>query len=256
MCLRGACLYPDGMTVRPRSGDSIEPPCDSRLLACRRRTDPGGAADAELLAGSRRCGTRPRSSYSSGGTRRWCDASAARATRPPLGRRRGTSRVSRAGPEGADLRQSRVGGRLALPGCAPHRDPAREGSRPSRGEFGWAGSRPDAGPESEAGPDEVATLCVEVDRLPEPYRIPVLLCFFEGLTHAEAAQRTGWPIGTVAGRLARAKELLARRLSHMGVGFGLGRRRAAGRELSRLHGSGRERVSPLGASSFQVLNHP
>ena len=78
---------------------------------------------------------------------------------------------------------------------------------------------PDASPESEAGPDEVATLCAEVDRLPEPYRIPVLLCFFEGLTHAEAARRTGWPIGTVAGRLARAKELLARRLSHKGVGL-------------------------------------
>ena len=46
----------------------------------------------------------------------------------------------------------------------------------------------------------------------------MLLCFFEGLTHAEAARRTGWPVGSVAGRLARAKELLARRLSKKGVG--------------------------------------
>jgi RNA polymerase sigma factor (sigma-70 family) len=66
--------------------------------------------------------------------------------------------------------------------------------------------------------DEVETLCAEVDRLPERYRVPVLLCFFEGLTHAEAARRTGWPVGTVAGRLARAKERLARRLSNKGVG--------------------------------------
>jgi RNA polymerase sigma factor (sigma-70 family) len=74
-------------------------------------------------------------------------------------------------------------------------------------------------------PDPIAAeyakaLCAEVDRLPERYRVPVLLCFFEGLTHAEAARRTGWPIGTVAGRLSRAKELLARRLSRRGVALG------------------------------------
>jgi hypothetical protein len=68
--------------------------------------------------------------------------------------------------------------------------------------------------------DEVKAVCVEVDRLPERYRIPVLLCFFEGLTHAEASRRTGWAIGTLAGRLARAKELLGRRLSRKGLGVG------------------------------------
>jgi RNA polymerase sigma factor (sigma-70 family) len=67
--------------------------------------------------------------------------------------------------------------------------------------------------------DTAAALCAEIDRLPERYREPVLLCFFEGLTHAEAARRTGCPVGTVAGRLARAKELLARRLSRRGVGL-------------------------------------
>jgi RNA polymerase sigma factor (sigma-70 family) len=68
--------------------------------------------------------------------------------------------------------------------------------------------------------DSADVLCEEIDRLAEEYRIPVLLCFFEGLTHAEAAHRTGWPVGTVAGRLARAKDLLARRLSRRGVGLG------------------------------------
>jgi len=77
----------------------------------------------------------------------------------------------------------------------------------------------DASPEADARPDELAALCAEVDRLPQRYRIPVLLCFFEGLTHAEAARRTGWPVGTVAGRLARAKALLARRLSRRGIGL-------------------------------------
>jgi RNA polymerase sigma factor (sigma-70 family) len=77
---------------------------------------------------------------------------------------------------------------------------------------------PDSIPVPDAAPDEVAALCAEVDRLPQRYRIPILLCFFEGLTHAEAARRTGWPVGSVAGRLARAKDLLARRLARRGVG--------------------------------------
>jgi hypothetical protein len=59
----------------------------------------------------------------------------------------------------------------------------------------------------------------ELARLPEKYRAPVLLCFFEGLTQVEAARRLGWPAGTVAGRLARAKQVLAHRLSARGVGL-------------------------------------
>ena len=78
---------------------------------------------------------------------------------------------------------------------------------------------PGASREPHTPPDELAALCAEVDRLPERYRVPVLLCFFEGLTHAEAARRIGWPVGSVAGRLARAKDLLARRLSRKGIGL-------------------------------------
>jgi RNA polymerase sigma factor (sigma-70 family) len=74
-------------------------------------------------------------------------------------------------------------------------------------------------PEPGLSADEAEAVCAETDRLPERYRVPVLLCFFEGLTQTEAARRTGWPAGTVAGRLARAKELLARRLARRGVGL-------------------------------------
>ena len=57
----------------------------------------------------------------------------------------------------------------------------------------------------------------EVGRLPEKYRVPVLLCYFEGLTHEEAARRLGCPIGTVKGRLSRARDLLRKRLTRRGV---------------------------------------
>jgi len=57
----------------------------------------------------------------------------------------------------------------------------------------------------------------EIGRLPERYRRPVLLCYFEGLTHAEAARQLGWPIGTVGVRLMRARERLRSRLTRRGV---------------------------------------
>jgi RNA polymerase sigma factor (sigma-70 family) len=66
-------------------------------------------------------------------------------------------------------------------------------------------------------PDPWPGLHQEVSHLPEKYRVPIVLCYFEGLTHDEAALRLGWPLGSVKGRLARARDLLRRRLSRRGV---------------------------------------
>jgi RNA polymerase sigma factor (sigma-70 family) len=69
----------------------------------------------------------------------------------------------------------------------------------------------------------------EVDRLPERYRLAVVLCYLEGLTHEEAAARLGWPVGTVRSRLARARDRLRGRLTRRGLAPG-----AAGSALTGL----------------------
>lgn len=57
----------------------------------------------------------------------------------------------------------------------------------------------------------------ELIRLADKYRAPIVLCDLEGRTHQEAARELGWPVGTLSGRLSRARAQLARRLARQGV---------------------------------------
>jgi RNA polymerase sigma factor (sigma-70 family) len=57
----------------------------------------------------------------------------------------------------------------------------------------------------------------ELSRLPAKYRDPLVLCHLEGFTTEQAARQLSWPTGTVAGRLARGRELLRHRLTRRGV---------------------------------------
>ena len=57
----------------------------------------------------------------------------------------------------------------------------------------------------------------EVVGLPEKYRIPVILAYLQGMTNREVAEVLNWPIGTVKGRLSRARDALRARLSRRGL---------------------------------------
>jgi RNA polymerase sigma factor (sigma-70 family) len=72
--------------------------------------------------------------------------------------------------------------------------------------------------QNEAGWNELRpVLHEELSRLPDKYRTPVVLCYLEGKTNEEVAELLRWPVGTVKGRLSRARELLRSRLAKRGL---------------------------------------
>ncbi len=56
-----------------------------------------------------------------------------------------------------------------------------------------------------------------LSRLPDHYRAVIVLCDLEGMTRKGAALQLGIPEGSVASRLARARAMLAKRLTQLGV---------------------------------------
>jgi RNA polymerase sigma-70 factor (ECF subfamily) len=60
-------------------------------------------------------------------------------------------------------------------------------------------------------------LHAELERLPERYRLPLVLCYLEGHSTEEAARRLACPVGTVKVRLLRGRARLRGRLERRGL---------------------------------------
>src|SRR5262249_18485641 len=88
----------------------------------------------------------------------------------------------------------------------------------------------------------------EVRRLPEVYRLPVILCCLEGRSLEEAARQLGWTVGAVQGRLERGRARLHDRLLRRGLALSAA---LAAAELSRGAGSAAA-VAPLVAPAVRA----
>jgi len=76
----------------------------------------------------------------------------------------------------------------------------------------------DAGPsEGVAWQEMLGILDQELNRLPDPLRAPLVLCYLEGRTQDEAARQLGWSLNTFRRRLERGRHLLEARLRGRGV---------------------------------------
>jgi RNA polymerase sigma factor (sigma-70 family) len=77
-------------------------------------------------------------------------------------------------------------------------------------------------PEADVWQELQPLLDQELSRMPDKYRIAIVLCDLQEKSRQEAAQQLGLPEGTLSSRLARGRALLARRLQRRGFALTAG----------------------------------
>lgn len=99
----------------------------------------------------------------------------------------------------------------------PHADGEKRDREDSLQQWA-AANHADAEPAADMARRELqAVLDDELNWLPEKYRTPLVLCYWEGKTNEEAARQLGCPVGTISARLTRGRERLRTRLTHRGI---------------------------------------
>jgi RNA polymerase sigma factor (sigma-70 family) len=63
----------------------------------------------------------------------------------------------------------------------------------------------------------MAAVHEEIQQLPESERTAFVLCDLQGVRQPDAAARLGWPLGTLSGRLCKARQKLVEQLSRRGI---------------------------------------
>jgi RNA polymerase sigma factor (sigma-70 family) len=133
------------------------------------------------------------------------------------------------------LLPARKAGQIAWEPCvrkwlcaAAYRLALRARSATNRRQYVPIGDEDDSPASSDANPlvgiaqqELRSVLDAELHELPEKYRVPVVLCYLEGKTNAEAARLLGWPAGSMSRRLNRARELLGQRLTLRGLALAM-----------------------------------
>ena len=185
-----------------------------------------GLSDGQLLerfGGGRDAAAESAFQAWSSGTGRWSCGSAGTScptrTTPTTPSRRRSWSWSAAADRSATANRSGAGSTAWPAGCRPGHGSRRLRRRSAerRGGLRLVTDCEASGADDPDRPDFGPVVQEEVRRLPEKYRAVVLLCYWQGLTHEQAAAQLGIPLGTVRSRIARARDLLRRRLVSRGV---------------------------------------
>jgi RNA polymerase sigma factor (sigma-70 family) len=104
---------------------------------------------------------------------------------------------------GVALRLARKAKKAAVRAARPDARGFRPAVTDARSEASWR--------------ESLEILDEELQRLPENYRLPLVLCYLEGLTRDEAAARLGWTADKLRGCLERGRDRLRSRLIRRGV---------------------------------------